>query len=274
MPTDPELVPPNALLGKRVAISVSESADLPRLGLDRAHLELAIAELTRAVVFAGGIVVYGGRIGWGFTAVVLDEAERYGSSGCAFEHYVPYSEHSDMSHDDLEAYESKLSIKSRVMLLDSDGKAWRVGESAKACFARDEVTPADALSAMRIRTSEVSDARVVLGGRVSDFAGALPGVAEEAAQTAITGKPLFVAGGFGGAATLVGRMVNPDLYGWLPQDLPAGVTPEVNDAISGLLPERMAEDGLTDDERALLAQTNRASDVATLSILGLSRLSA
>jgi hypothetical protein len=273
MASDPELVPRSALKGKRVAISVSESDDLARLGLDSAHLDLAVAELTRAIVIAGGIVVYGGSIGWGFTDIVLDEAERYGSITGAFEHYVPYTEHSGVPHDDLEAYGRGLSVKARVRLLDANGAARSVAEASTASFARGDVDSSDALSAMRRSTSEVSDARVILGGKVAGFAGAFPGVAEEAALTAAQGKPLYIAGGFGGAATLVGRVAHPHLYAWLPDGLPAGVAPEVEAAVSDLLPDRFVDDGLAVDERALLAQTNRPSDVATLSILGLSRLS-
>ena len=43
--------------------------------------------------------------------------------------------------------------------------------------------------------------------------------------------------------------------------------------IGDMPPGQFVEDGLTADDRALLAQTNRPADVATLSILGLSRLS-
>lgn len=273
MSSDPELVPRGALKGKRVALSVSESRDLERLGLHGVHLELAVAELTRAIVIAGGTVVYGGSINWGFTNIVLDEAERYGASVGAFEHYVPYSEHSGIAEADLLGYVRGLSVKARVRFLDATGVARDVADISAASFARGEVDSSKALTAMRKVTSDVSDARVVLGGKVVGFAGAFPGVAEEAALTAILGKPLFIAGGFGGAATLVGRIAHPDLYEWLPAELPAGVTTEVEAAVSDLLPSEFAEDGLSSDDRALLAQTNRPADVATLSILGLSKLS-
>lgn len=274
MANDPELVPRNALKGKRIALSVSESDDLARLGLDSAHLQLAVAELTRAIVVAGGTVVYGGRLGWGFTSIVVDEAERYGSPAGAFEHYVPYTEHSGIAYADLDAYARSLSVKARVRLIDARGDAHDVADSSASRFARGNVDPKDALTAMRKVTSDVSDARVVLGGKVRGFAGTFPGVSEEAALTANQGKPIFIAGGFGGAATLVGRIAHPDLYTWLPTGLPAGVTSAVEASVSDLLPAEYAEDGLTMNGRALLAQTNRPADVATLAILGLSRLNA
>lgn len=272
MANDPNLVSCSALMGKRVAISVSESDDLARLGLHAAHLDLAVAELTRAIVFAGGTVVYGGRIDWGFTRIVLDEAERYRESGGAFEHYVPYTEHSEVPIEDLQAYASQLSLKACVRLVDAAGVEQSVAEASTTSFARADVNSSDSLTAMREVTSRISDARVILGGKVAGFTGAFPGVAEEAAMTVAQGKPLYIAGGFGGAATLVGCIVQPDLYSWLPDDLPAGVTFEVRNSVAELVPSQLAEDGLTADERTLLAQTNRPSDVATLAILGLSRL--
>lgn len=54
---EPELVARDALRGITVGISVSDSADLSRLGLTPAHCELAVAELARAIFLAGGRIV-------------------------------------------------------------------------------------------------------------------------------------------------------------------------------------------------------------------------
>lgn len=79
-----------------------------------------------------------------------------------------------------------------------------------------------------------------------------------------------VADGFGGAATLVGTTVTPDLYGW-PNNLPEGLSPAVAEARRSALDFELSADGLTDDERAPLAVTRGPSDIATLVVLGLSR---
>ena len=121
MKGDPQLVPRDALSGRRIAVSVSESADLQRLGLSDWHLQLTIAELSRAIVIAGGIVVYGGAINQGFTTIVLEETERYGNATGAFEHIVPYTEHATRSPEELTSYAGSLGVKSTVQLLDADG---------------------------------------------------------------------------------------------------------------------------------------------------------
>lgn len=271
MDSNPQLVPRDALSGHRIAVSVSESSDLQRLGLSALHLQLTIAELSRAIVIAGGIVVYGGAIQQGFTNIVLEETERYGNAAGAFEHVVPYSEHATRNLKDLRLYADSLGVKSTVQLLDVDGVPRSVRDARTADDDPGKVDAATSLSAMRTHTTDIASARVVVGGKVSGFAGAMPGVAEEAAVTLRADKPLYVAGGFGGAATLAGAIVTPDLYRWLPSGMPAGLSPEVGRLVKSALTFPLGADGLTDEERALLAATHRPSDIATLVVLGLSR---
>lgn len=271
MKGDPQLVPRDALRGHRIAISVSESADLQRLGLSDMHLRLTIAELSRAIVIAGGIVVYGGAIQHGFTKIVLEEAERYGDASGAFEHIIRFTEHATYTPEHLQRYAASLGVKSTVHFLDANGVPRSVHDITAAIDVPDKPDPATALSAMRTYAADHASARVVVGGKVSGFAGAIPGVAEEAAATLRANKPLYVAGGFGGAATLVGSIVSPDLYRWLPPGLPGNITPAVRHLVESALDLPLAADGLTDEERTLLAVTHRPSDIATQVVLGLSR---
>jgi hypothetical protein len=60
------------------------------------------------------------------------------------------------------------------------------------------------LTEMRSRITALSQARLVIGGRLAGFVGLVPGVVEEAWMSVAQKKPLYVAGGFGGAARLVG----------------------------------------------------------------------
>lgn len=271
MKNDPKLVPRDALAGRRVAVSVSESADLQRLGLSDLHLQLTIAELSRAIAIAGGIVVYAGTVNVGFTNIVLEQAERYGDPSGAFEHVVPFTEHITRTPDELRDYAASLGVKSTLQLLDADGIPRSVRDTLAGDRDVDAVDAETALSEMRRHTAAIADARVVVGGKVSGFAGSMPGVAEEAAATLSSAKPLYVAGGFGGAATLAGSIVTPELYRWLPPELPAGLGDDVRELVRSALDLPLPPDGLTDAERSLLAETHRPSDIATLVVLGLSR---
>ncbi len=271
MTSDPRMVPRDALAGHKVAVSVSESADLLRLGLSDLHLQLTIAELSRAIVIAGGIVVYGGAIEHGFTKIVREEAEKYGNATGAFEHIVPYTEHAAQSPEDLRSYAASLGVKSAVHFLDADGIARSSRDVRTVAHDPDAVDPAVALSAMRSYAADLTSARVVVGGKVSGFAGSMPGIAEEAAATLRANKPLYIAGGFGGAAALVGSILSPDFYQWLPPGLPEDLAPTVRARVEAALEHPQTVDGLSDDERALLAATHRPSDIATHVALGLSR---
>lgn len=268
---DPQLVPRDALVGHKIVISVSESADLHRLGLSERHLGLTIAELSRAIAIAGGVVVYAGGINVGFTTVVLEQAERYGHPTGAFEHVVPYAEHATRPVSELTDYVASLGVKSTVELLDIDGVPAPVRDVGVAVRKVDAADQQRSLSAMRRYTAEIATARVVVGGKVAGFAGEMPGVAEEAAATLRAARPLYVAGGFGGAATLVGSIVAPELYDWLPPELPMDVEDGVRDRVASVLDLRLPPDGLSNPERALLAETHRPSDIATLVVLGLAR---
>lgn len=272
MMVDPHLVPRDALRGRRIAISVSESADLARLGLSPLHLELTVAELTRAIVLAGGIAVYGGKIDVGFTQIVREEAERYATDHVVFEHYVPFTEHANLSRAELQAYVGRLGVHSEVHLIDAVGVAAPVSGANQPGFVRAEVEPSTVLTTARTLIAEVCDGRVIVGGRLSDYLGAIPGVVEEAVLTLGAGKPLYVAGGFGGAAAFVGRHQTPDLYDWLPEGMPQGAEALVDEAAFSRLRGTRGAQGLDDDDARLFASSNRPSDIATLAILGLSRL--
>lgn len=272
MTRDPRLVPRDALRGIRVVLSVSESADLARLGLDPVHLELTIAELTRAVVIAGGTVVYGGRIDEGFTRVVQEQSERYARDQTAFEHLVPYSEHADVPLDTLRDYEARLGVHSAVFLLDAEGHLASVTDSTRDGFSRAGTEPGTALTALRRVLADRGDTHVLLGGRLAGYGGTMPGVIEEALFGLELNKPLYIAGGFGGAAAYVGRRLTPELYTWLPKAMPADAELDVGGDVLGRLVGSPADNGLTGEEQAVLAATNRPSDVATLTVLGMSRL--
>lgn len=56
---------------------------------------------------------------------------------------------------------------------------------------------------MREKITDLADARLVIGGKLENFSGIIPGVVEETCLSLKRGKPLFLIGGFGGAARAV-----------------------------------------------------------------------
>ena len=66
-------------------------------------------------------------------------------------------------------------------------------------------TSARSLSHMRAEITARTHARIVLGGKPTGFMGTLPGILEETVLAVRARQPLYVLGGFGGAAGLVTR---------------------------------------------------------------------
>lgn len=50
-------------------------------------------------------------------------------------------------------------------------------------------------------------ARILLGGRLAGFSGFLPGLFEEALVTFESNRPLYILGGFGGAAETLAKAI-------------------------------------------------------------------
>jgi hypothetical protein len=274
-----DLLAPRALEGLSVAISISESEDLPRLGLAEAHLRLAVAEIVRAVLVHGGRVIYGGHLApSGYTAFLIGEVERFGSDH-RFVSVMPWSEHVKLPFQQIWAARQRLASSGEVICLDADGKPLE----AKGWISLDheQVLPPDvvahSLTSMRKTVTDMSDARVILGGKRRGFVGAMPGILEEAMLTVEAGKPVFLAGGFGGLAFDLADMVGgvPDAalaalrVGMAPR---LEVLSSVRAQLRDMSPEILARDGLTEGERVHVALSHRASEVASMIVTALGRL--
>ncbi len=277
-----KLVPTDALAGVTVAVSVSDSADLARLGLHAKHAEYAVAEIARAILTAGGNLAYGGRIRpSGFTQFLMHELRRYGAHGHRLTICVAYPEHRKLPLSELKRLDETLEPSCRLRFLDRDGHVvdYRSGrEETPDHPPPDPGAAAAAYSAMRHDMTTISHARVVVGGQLAGFKGAMPGVVEEAIATLEAPQPLYVAGGFGGAAALIARAVNLGDASWLSDDVPDHDPddPRIVDSLTTLGAvaaehEQDIQAGLHDDEIELLTWSHRPGDIAAMVALGLAR---
>jgi hypothetical protein len=273
------LLAPRALNGLSVAISISESEDLPRLGLAEAHMRLAVAEIVRAILVHGGRVIYGGHLAsTGYTAFLIGEVERF-SSDRRFTSVMPWSEHLKLPFQKVWAARQRLALSGEIICLNVDGKpieaeGW-IRLDREQMLAPEIV--AGSLTAMRKTVTGMCDARVILGGKRRDFAGKMPGILEEMLLTVDAGKPVFLAGGFGGLAFDLA-----DTVGGVPEAslaaLRVGMAPK-SEALSSVRPtlrnssaEILSRDRLTESERVHVALSHRASEVASMIVTALGRL--
>ena len=123
------------------------------------------------------------------------------------------------------------------------------------------------LTAMRTAMLKETDARIVLGGRVDGYKGAMPGIAEEALLSLQAGQPLFLIGGFGGCSR--------DLAETLGLIEPWAASRPQWRGREAFVPYQGTDlkNGLTPDENAILVRTPHVDQAVTLIIHGLLALS-
>ncbi len=269
------ILPSDALAGKAVGLSVSDSPDLGRLGLVELHLRLALGEIARSVLFAGGELVYGGHLDpEGYTAFLESELEKYGRSDRPLLVCLAWQVHRERSLDELNEAEVALGLRGKIEYLSPQGLPVDKAEDRDGAPlpGGDADLRAEALTGLRRRLTEVCDARVLIGGRREGYQGVMPGVIEEALLAIGASQPIFLAGGFGGATYDAAHALGLGVDSW-PQLAPHGA-----EWLASLSTEaersgwRSEANGLTHEENLRLAATHRPSDVATLVALGLGRL--
>ena len=111
-----------------------------------------------------------------------------------------------------------------------------------------------------------TDARVVLGGRVDGYRGAMPGVAEEALLSFESGQPLFVVGGFGGCARDIAETLGlVDSWAGSRAAWPGRQSFERYGSAN-------LHNGLNPEENQILARSPHIEQAVSLVLLGLRRL--
>lgn len=267
----------------RLGVSVSDSADLQQLGLLPRHAELAIGEIARAVLVNGGSLVYGGRVKpSGFTQFLMHEVRRFGRSPEALTLCLAAPEHRKLSRAELDALDRELGSRGTVVCLDEWGTPIEAILSTKKPSAdpiQDQPLRQASYTALRRYLGEVTNARVILGGQLAAFQGAMPGLIEEAIVAVRSSQPLFVAAGFGGAAALIAQALAIDDLGWAPKGFPARPTDKRIDMSIHQLesaadkgPWTVALCGLTDKECRELAASHRPREIASMLVRGLTRI--
>lgn len=260
---------------KAVAISISDSADMSALGLADEHLRDAMAEVARHLLAMGARLVYGGDLrAHGFTELLFELIARHrrdadvGDMRPAILSYLPWPVHSGKPAGEIQALAQDLRGLAELHCLDAQGQELALGGLPPTVSVQSPTGEewSASLTALRHVLTDESDARIVLGGRVSGFMGRMPGIAEEALCSLGAGKPLYLLGGFGGCA----RDIAEDL------DLIARRSSRIDqwpgrEHFVGL-DQSALRNGLNDDENATLARTVHVDEAVALILRGLLRL--
>ncbi|WP_155773921.1 hypothetical protein [Rhodovulum sp. MB263] len=274
-----ELLPADALKGKRLGISVSNSPDLDRLGLTETHFRMTLGELVRSVVIAGGDLYYGGHLQpEGITTFLIEELHRYGRRDRPLKVCLAWSIHRSMSKEQIAEQKDFLGLFGEIHFLDSDGVRLEgpLNEQPVSEFSSTE--RAMALSGLRNYMAKNTDARIVVGGKRDGFEGAMPGIVEEVLLSLENKQPVFLAGGFGGATVDIIRVLHPGSAEWLPVSPEPKYDSRLLDSLERVaeVATRMEwdglENGLSEEENSLLAASYRPSEIAALVGRGLGRV--
>ncbi|ABE46624.1 hypothetical protein [Polaromonas sp. JS666] len=189
-----------------VAISISESPDMPALGLSNEHLRDAMTEIARHLLALGARLVYGGDLrAHGFSDLLFELIARHrrdandGDDRTGVTNYLAWPVHISMAAPNLKKISADLVGSAELIYLALNGDLLTPAERQTLALGQPtEEEWAIGLTSMRDVMRNSTDARVVLGGRVDQYKGLMPGIAEEALMSLQVGQPIFLLGGFGG----------------------------------------------------------------------------
>lgn len=270
----------------RIGISVSSppEQELIALGLSEYHIRHVFIELVRHVLASGWDIAYGGDLRpAGYTEALFDLVRTYNRRDVAgpervrsYLHWPVWATLTPKDRADLANVATLVEVSAPPGVDVSDGGAREDPPTIAACIA-----------AMRSYMTAEIDARVVLGGRMWGQRGIVPGVVDEADIAIAGGLPVFVAGGFGGAARLVAEALQGESPHELTAEYQEGHTPDYDGlgvagnaiAVLASVVERLQRagfrglrNGLEDDENARLMETDDADEVVALLLRGVRRL--
>ena len=208
---------------KRIGISISDSPDMKVLGFGNGHLRDAMTEVATYLLASGDHLAYGGDLREnGFTWTLFELASRYTRQPNVFishsrhdqdsvdelvaqlrrvVNYFAWPVHIRMTNDQLDLLAGEVDNVADLKFLDMEGDPITMEHRREIPTSDpDDATWAEGLTAMRRTMQGEIDARILLGGRVEEYKGRMPGVAEEALLSLQSDQPVFLLGCFGGCA--------------------------------------------------------------------------
>lgn len=251
------------LAGALVAISASEADDPAERGLSHLHQRDLIVELARHFFAVGARLAYGGDFRKaGFADLLVDVARAYvrfgGPASPSIASYVP----------------EPLTTDGRASYIDVVTFV-EISDPSDDDVVSKEYRRALRLRAMRQQVASDAIALVAVGGRNSGFAGWRPGIAEEIATAVAIGRPVYLVGGFGGAAGEYARAVflrGPTPCAVSTLDLGTEPTGVLALPLPGLVIRSLRKarnNGLSKAENVRLAETIDTDEIVGLVLAGL-----
>ena len=278
---------------KTIGISISDSPDMKVLGFGNGHLRDAMTDVATYLLAAGDHLAYGGDLREnGFTWTLFELASRYTRQPNIFishsradqelvgrlvgeiapplrkvVNYFAWPVHIRMTNDQLDSLAEEVENVADLKFLDMEGDPITLEHRREIPTSDpDDATWVEGLTAMRRTMRGEIDARILMGGRIEDYRGRMPGVAEEALLSLQSGQPAFLLGCFGGCARDIAETLGL-------ADTWSGSRPswEGRQEFEGYGPDNL-KNGLSMEENRVLAQSPYIDQWLPLLLRGLSRL--
>lgn len=197
--------------GIRIAVSVSDNEDLEQLGLSIQHLKDVMIELARYIMANGGTLLYGGHLkNEGFTKLFAELSYQYkylNDKSLRFVNYFPFPNSNSLT---LEIKADFIMQQVEPVVIDIPKHLGEVDKSKPydaETNIEDKYIFSECYSDMRRIMADESQARILLCGKQSKFLGYMPGIVEEAYYSLKANKPVYIIGGFGGAAKSLSKVI-------------------------------------------------------------------
>jgi hypothetical protein len=225
--------------GRKIALSISEPDAPARAGMFPDHLNAALLEISRHLLVKGATLAYGGHLGAdGYTVALFDlvRAHQQMSGLPPVERIINY-----VGWPVPLTRRDRAKFKDMASFVRTDAPAGVAALEPETFVPEPSYFPADTpvrryawargMTRMRERQTSEVHARIAIGGKVgptltampgggkklSWYSGRIPGVMEEIILTLQAGKPLYLCGAFGGAASLAIELLErrvPNEFSW------------------------------------------------------------
>lgn len=209
------------LNGKSIAISVSENEDLEKLGFTVQHLNDITIEIARHIIANDGKALYGGDLRQnGFTNLFSELSNQYkkiNDDTSGFVNYFVFPNTKQLTQSTRIHFLSK-NIEIHEV---EDPKSLTIDYNSKydpKTNIEHRYIYSECFKEMRIQMAKDCTARVLVGGKVTNYLGYIPGVIEEALYTLRENKPLFLVGAFGGATEKLIKLIKGEAVEELTND--------------------------------------------------------
>lgn len=205
--------------GIRIAVSVSENEELEQLGLSKQHLKDIMIEIARYLMANGGTLHYGGHLkNEGYTRLFAELSYQYkflNDTAFRFVNYFAFPNSISLTLEIKADFVEQQVEPVIIEIPEHLGEIEKQREYDPFNKIEDKFIFSECISDMRNIMAQNSHARIVVGGKQSKFLGYMPGIVEEAYYSLKANKPVFIIGGFGGAAKSLSKVI----CGELPNEL-------------------------------------------------------